>query len=103
MQATNVDLKARSDIPATAVVVEANKSRGLGPVATVIVTGGTLKLGQPVVIGHHWGRIRHMTSPTGELMKEVTPGRPVEISGLRTVPQPGDELMVRKRSSRRKA
>ena len=75
-------------------MVEANKDKGLGSVATVIVTGGTLKQGQPVVVGHHWGKIRQLRTPSGELAKEVTPGRPVEISGLRSVPQPGDELMV---------
>jgi len=94
LQATNVDLKAQADIPATGVVVEANKNKGLGPVATVIVTGGTLRTGQPVVVGHHWGRIRQMKTPSGDVVMEVTPGRPVELCGLRSVPQPGDELMV---------
>ena len=82
-------------MPGTAIVVEANKDKGLGSVATVIVTGGTLKPGQPVVVGHHWGKLRQLRTPSGELAKEVTPGRPVEISGLRGVPQPGDELMVK--------
>jgi len=93
-QATAINLQARSDIPATGVVVEANKNRGLGPVATVIVTGGTLRMGEPVVVGHHWGRIRHLKLPDGKSIEEVSSGRPVEISGLRGVPQPGDELMV---------
>lgn len=75
-------------------VVEANKNKGLGAVATVVVTEGTLKLGQPVVVGHHWGKIRQMKIPSGETVAEVATGRPVEICGLRSVPQPGDELMV---------
>ena len=90
----SLELTARSDIPATGVVVEANKSKGLGAVATVIVTSGTLQTGQPVVVGHHWGRLRQLRTPSGEMVKAVTPGRPVEICGLRGVPQPGDELMV---------
>lgn len=90
----NVDLQSRLDIPATAIIVEVNKSRGLGPVATVIVTDGTLRTGDAVVVGHHWGRVRQMKTSGGIPIKEVTAGRPVELSGLRSVPQPGDELTV---------
>eukprot|EP00210_Caulerpa_lentillifera_P003019 g2882.t1 len=94
LQATTLDLECNVQKPATGVVVEANKCKGLGPTVTVIVTEGHLRVGSPVIVGHHWGKIRQIKCPNGGALMEVSPGKPAEVSGIRGVPHPGDELMV---------
>jgi translation initiation factor IF-2 len=96
LQTEILELQANPDKPATGVVVEAKLERGRGPVATVLVKDGTLKVGEPLVTGTYWGRIRAMTDHNGKAVKEVGPGYPVEVIGLSGVPNSGDEFHVAK-------
>ncbi|KAK9830345.1 hypothetical protein WJX72_011161 [[Myrmecia] bisecta] len=94
LQADLLDLKASKTRDAEGVVVEARVSKGQGPLATVIVSRGSLEAGQLVVVGSEWGRVRAMRNAAGQLLKQVLPGQPAEIAGLKGVPQAGDELLV---------
>jgi len=90
-------LSADPGAPATATVVEARLDRGQGPIATVIVTGGTLKVGQPVVVGTEWGKVRALSLPGGLGAvgnNGVSPGRPAELTGLKGVPFAGEALLA---------
>ncbi|KAG7673496.1 hypothetical protein KSW81_006703 [Nannochloris sp. 'desiccata'] len=91
-----LELTADPMVPATGTVIEAKLDRGQGPLATLIITRGTLKTGQFVVVGSEWGKIRALRSPGGELVDKdgVLPGRPVEIVGLKGLPLAGDEMMA---------
>ena len=84
------DLKANPDRTATGTVVEARLDKGRGPVATLLVQNGTLKAGDPVVVGACFGRVRKMTDDRGREIKEAKPSTPVEIIGLNDVPIAGD-------------
>ncbi len=86
------ELKANPSGPATGVVIEAEMDRSRGPLATVLVNNGTLKLGDTVVVGTTWGRVRAMFNDIGKQMKKVGPATPVELLGLSSVPQVGDTL-----------
>jgi translation initiation factor IF-2 len=79
---------------AKGIVLEANLDIGRGPVATVLVDKGTLKVGDPVVAGAAWGKVRALINDRGEQVKEVGPSSPVQVLGLSTVPQAGDEFRV---------
>ncbi|KAL4428155.1 hypothetical protein ABPG75_002244 [Micractinium tetrahymenae] len=94
LQAEMMELQASRSRRGEAVVVEAKMDKGQGPVATVIVKRGTLKVGQPVVIGTEWGRVRSLRGTGGLPVAEVLPGQPAEISGLKGLPQAGDQLLV---------
>lgn len=94
MQAEGLELKASPSRPAEAVVVEAKLDKGQGPVATAIVKKGSLEVGQFVVVGSQWGKVRSLRSAAGVNLKKATPGQPVEIAGLKGVPQAGDHLQV---------
>jgi translation initiation factor IF-2 len=94
MQAEGLELKASPSRPAEAVVVEAKLDKGQGPVATAIVKKGSLEVGQYVVVGSQWGKVRSLRSAGGANMKKAMPGQPVEIAGLKGVPQAGDHLQV---------
>ena len=74
--------------------MEAKLSKGGGPVATVLVQSGTLRVGDSVVIGHHYGKIRAMIDDKLKRVKEAPPSKPVEILGLSSVPQAGEEMFV---------
>ncbi len=87
-----LDLKADPTIPAHATVVEAKVAEGRGPVATVLVREGTLRPGATVVCGPAYGRVRSLIDSYGQRVKQATPGTPVEVLGLDTVPDTGDEL-----------
>ena len=63
-------------------------------VAQIVLKRGTLAIGQPVVVGCEWGKVRSLRGPGGALLKELLPGQPAEISGLRGLPDAGDPLMV---------
>ena len=76
------------------VVIEAKLDKGRGPVATLLVKNGTIKVGDPVVVGNTYGKIRAMTDDTGESFKVATPSKAVEVTGLNDVPQAGDKFMV---------
>lgn len=94
LQAEGLDLKASPSCAAEAVVVEAKLDKGQGPVATAIVRRGSLQVGQYVVVGCQWGKLRSLRTAAGTAMKKALPGQPVEIAGLKGVPQAGDQLQV---------
>ena len=86
------DLRATPDKPARATVVEARLDKGRGPVATILIQDGTLRVGDAVVVGETYGRIRAMQSEAGVRTDTAGPSTPVEIIGLSDVPQAGDLL-----------
>jgi len=88
------DLRARPDGRARGVVLEAELEIGRGPVATVLVQQGTLKVGDPLVAGPAWGRIRALINDHGEQIKEAPPATPVQVLGLSDVAQAGDDFVV---------
>lgn len=94
LQAELLELKAPVDVPARGVVVEARVDKGRGVVATVLVQGGHLKTGEILLAGQSFGRVRAMTNERGEQVKEVGPSTPVEILGLSSAPNAGDEFVV---------
>jgi translation initiation factor IF-2 len=94
LQAEVLELKAPVDALAKGLVVEAQLDKGRGPVATVLVQSGTLKVGDVVLAGQTYGRVRAMLDEDGKVVKEAGPSTPVEIQGLTEVPQAGDEFMV---------
>ena len=85
---------ANPKAPARAFVLESNLDQGRGPVATVLVERGTLRVGDPVVAGGGWGKVRAMFDDTGSQVTEAGPSTPVEVLGLDDVPLAGDELRV---------
>jgi len=85
-----LELKANKDRLALGTVIEAKLDKGRGPVTTVLVQKGTLKHGDPVVIGSCFGRVRRMTDDLGKTIKAAGPSKPVEIIGLNDVPEAGD-------------
>lgn len=88
------DLKANIDTPAEGVVIEANLDKGKGPVATLLVQNGTLKIGDCIAVGNVGGKVRALLSDSGERVKEAGPSTPVEVLGLTEVPQAGDKFEV---------
>ncbi|MFH1318248.1 MAG: translation initiation factor IF-2, partial [Candidatus Omnitrophota bacterium] len=94
LQAHIMELKADYDRAAVGVVVEARLSKGKGPLATILVREGKLRVGDWCVCGIYRGKIRAMYDDRGELVKEVYPTVPVEILALAGVPNPGDQLFV---------
>jgi translation initiation factor IF-2 len=94
LQAEMLDLKANPDRPAQGTVVEAQLDVGKGPVATVLVTSGTLRVGDSFVCGHYDGRVRAMLDERGKPVKQAGPGIPVQILGIAGVPGAGDHLAV---------
>jgi translation initiation factor IF-2 len=88
------DLKAVPEGAARGVVLEANLDIGRGPVATVLVERGTLKVGDPIVAGAAWGTVRALLNDKGEQIKEAGPSTPVQVLGLSQVPGAGDEFRV---------
>jgi translation initiation factor IF-2 len=94
LQAEVLDLRANPDRPADGSVVEAKLDKGRGPVATVLVQRGTLRLGDLVVAGSEWGRVRALVNERGEQISEAGPSVPAELLGLSGVPEAGDEFVV---------
>lgn len=94
LQAEVLDLKANPDRPARATVIESKLDRGRGPVATVLVNSGTLRVGDLVVVGAQYTKIRAMLDDHGKHVKEAGPSTPVEILGLSDVPDAGEVLAV---------
>ena len=89
-----MELKANPDRLAAGVVVEATLDRRRGPTATVLVQTGTLRVGDYIVAGAAWGRVRAITNEHGETMESITPGSPGVIIGLNATPEAGDILSV---------
>ena len=94
LQAEVLDLKANPDREASGIVVEAQLDKGRGPVATVLVQRGTLQLGDIFVAGSAWGRVRALVNDKGEQVKEAGPSVPVEVLGLNSAPEAGDQFVV---------
>ena len=86
------DLKANPNRPALGTIVEAELDKGKGPVATVLVQNGTLRVGDTIIAGTAFGKVRAMTNDRGEKVKKAGPSTPVEVIGLSDVPQAGDIL-----------
>ena len=89
-----LDLRANPDQPAQGLAIEAHLDRGRGPVATVLVQRGTLRVGDSVVSGPAYGRVRAMLDEHGQNVEDAPPSRPVLVLGLTAVPGAGDNLMV---------
>jgi len=89
-----LDLRANPDMEAQGVAIEAHLDRGRGPVATVLVQRGTLRVGDSIVAGDAYGRVRRMVDEHGEDVEEATPSRPVQVIGFTSVPGAGDNLLV---------
>ena len=94
LQAELLELKANPDRPAEATVIEAKLDKGKGPLASVLITRGTLKVGDILVVGVHSGRVRAMLDDKGRQIKEAPPALPVEVLGIGGVPMAGDTLTV---------
>ncbi|WP_370363803.1 translation initiation factor IF-2 [Catenulispora sp. GP43] len=90
----SLDLRANPDMDAQGVAIEANLDRGRGAVATVLVQRGTLRVGDSMVVGDAYGRVRAMLDENGESVAEAGPSRPVQVLGLTSVPGAGDTFLV---------
>ncbi len=90
--AETLELKTTSKGRAKGVVLEAQIAKGMGPVATIIITRGTLRVKDPIVVGDTFGKIRGLINDRGERIKEAGPATPVLILGLDELPSPGDKL-----------
>ncbi len=94
LQAEIMELRSNPNKRATGTIVEARLDKGKGPIATVLVKEGTLRLGDPFVAGVHYGKVRAMLDDEGRNVTEATPSTPVEIQGFSSVPDAGEILMV---------
>ncbi|MFB2555860.1 translation initiation factor IF-2 [Herbiconiux liangxiaofengii] len=89
-----LDLRANPNKDARGVAIEAKLDKGRGAVATVLIQSGTLRVGDAIVAGTAYGRVRAMVDENGETVTEATPSRPVQVQGLSTVPRAGDTFLV---------
>ena len=94
LQADVLELKANPDQKAIGTVIEARLDKGKGPVASLLVQQGTLHVGDPIVVGNTFGRVRVMTNDRGRRVKFALPSEPVEITGLNDVPDSADKFVV---------
>jgi translation initiation factor IF-2 len=94
LQAEVLELRANPNRPAEGVIVEAKLERGRGPVGTALVQRGTLHLGDIVVAGSAWGRVRALINDMGEQVEEAGPSIPVEVLGFDSAPEAGDQFAV---------
>ncbi len=94
LQAEILELKANPTRAASGAVIEAQLDVGRGPVATVLVHNGTLRLGDIFVVGEQWGKVRALVNDQGERIEEAGPSVPVEVLGLNGTPEAGDVLNV---------
>src|SRR3954449_10446824 len=88
------ELKANPDTEASGAVIESKLDPGRGPVVTILIGRGTLHVGDAIVAGAHWGRVRAMTDFTGDRIKDAGPGMPVEVLGFDGVPEAGEHVRV---------
>jgi translation initiation factor IF-2 len=100
LQAELLDLKGNPNRSAEGVVLEAKLERGRGPVATVLVQRGTLRVGDVFVAGGEWGRVRALVDERGQTQKEAGPSTPIEVLGLNGMPLAGDDFVVIESESR---
>jgi len=89
-----LDLRANPDKDARGVAIEAKLDKGRGAVATVLIQSGTLRVGDAIVAGTAYGRVRAMTDENGDAVVEALPSRPVQVQGLSSVPRAGDNFIV---------
>ncbi|MEU4228240.1 translation initiation factor IF-2 [Nonomuraea sp. NPDC026600] len=89
-----LDLRANPAMDAQGIAIEAHLDKGRGPTATVLVQRGTLRVGDSIVCGEAYGRVRAMLDDNGDLVEEATPSRPVLVMGLTAVPGAGDNFIV---------
>jgi translation initiation factor IF-2 len=94
LQSEVLELKASVDRPAEGLVVEAKLDKGRGPVASVLVQRGTLKIGDILIAGGEWGRVRAILDDKGNQLTEAGPSMPVEVLGLQAAPEAGDRIAV---------
>jgi translation initiation factor IF-2 len=94
LQAELLELKAYIDVPGRGVVIESRLDKGRGPVASVLVQNGTLNAGDIVLAGHEFGKVRALIDELGQTVQSAGPAIPVEILGLKGVPDAGDEFVV---------
>ncbi len=90
----SLDLRANPDMDAQGVAIEAHLDRGRGPVATVLIQRGTLRVGDSIVAGDAYGRVRRMVDENGDDIAEALPSRPAQVIGFTSVPGAGDNLLV---------
>src|SRR4051794_4672272 len=88
------ELKANPDTEASGAVIESKLDPGRGPVVTILIGRGTMQVGDAIVAGAHWGRVRAMTDFTGDRIKDAGPGMPVEVLGFDGVPEAGEHVRV---------
>jgi translation initiation factor IF-2 len=89
-----LDLRANPNKDARGIAIEAKLDKGRGAVATVLIQSGTLRVGDPIVAGTAYGRVRAMHDENGDVVDEAYPARPVQVQGLSTVPRAGDTFLV---------
>ena len=94
LQAEVLELKANPNARARGTVLESEMHKGMGAVATILVQNGTLKLGDALVFGDNWGRVKTMHDEYGKDLKEASPSTPVEITGVSGLPEAGEEFIV---------
>ncbi|MBN2383564.1 translation initiation factor IF-2 [bacterium] len=94
LQAEMMELQANPNLPARGTIIEAQLDKGRGPIATVLIERGTLKVGDAFVVGNHCGKVRALIDDAGQRYNQVGPSFPVEVDGLSGVPVPGDALIV---------
>ena len=100
LQAEVLELKANPDRAAEGIVIEAKLDKGRGPVATVLIQKGTLRIGETVIAGSEWGRVRAMINENGDQVTEAEPSKPVQILGFQATPEAGDLMTAVKNESR---
>ncbi|MBS0186143.1 MAG: translation initiation factor IF-2 [Proteobacteria bacterium] len=94
LQAELLELKANPNRQAEGVVIEAKLEKGQGPVATILINRGTLKMGDVFVSGSHWGRVRTLINDHGQKVTQALPSTPIEVVGFNSVPLAGDKFFV---------
>ncbi len=94
LEAEMLELKANPKRPGIAFVLESQLEQGLGPTASVVVKNGTLKLGDPIICGEYWGKVKTLLDSHGQRIKSAGPSTPVKVVGLSGVPEAGSKLVV---------
>ncbi len=94
LQAEIMELKANPLLRSKGVVIESKLDKGRGPIATMVIQSGTLRVGEPFIVGCCFGKVRALIDDKGKKIKQAIPSTPVEVVGLPDVPQPGDHFMV---------
>lgn len=94
LEAEMLELKANPNRPASAFVIEAQLEQGLGPTASILVQNGTLKIGDPILCGEYYGKVKTMIDAKGKVVRSAGPSIPVKLVGLSGVPEAGSKLVV---------